>query len=232
MSRHTDAYSKFLIQAGETEILRKSASKLERNSPIINGDKINALCRGAIVLLSSSLEAYIKGLGESLLDKLYTKNITRKSINSQLFYHISKDIIKSIQESTDPEVIADKIFNFIDRDACFWSKDGHFNKPIPTDIFNYGFSNPAFKKIQKYFNRFGYVEYKNDLRKNLTTDYWHITNTVDHLVAIRNSIAHGDPYAAKTPSELHELALAIKHFCKSTDDVFSSWCKLTYCTIR
>lgn len=232
MGRYTSAYSSFVLRLDEVETLRKFALIKERENPVEMRSDINALCRGSVVLLSSHLEAYIKELGELALESLYTKSVSRDKLSTRFFYHISKNILDELKDTSDPNKIADKVFEFIDLDTAYWCKDGTFPTSIPVERFNKGFSNPAFKKIRSYFNRFGYNHYKRDLASKLQAHYLPTINMVNHLVDIRNKIAHGDPEATKTPSEVQQMILIIKRYCAETDSVFASWWKTGFCSIR
>ena len=232
MSRYTSAYSSFVNRMGEVELLCRFALKKERQDPVGLRDEINALCRGAIVLLSGHLEAFIKELGELAIDSLYTKNVLRTHIAPRFFYHISKNIIDEIQDTSDPDRKAEKIFSFIDSDITYWSKSGSFPNQIPIDKFNKGFSNPAYKKVKVYFKRFGYSDYDYDLGCRLQARHQSTINMVDHLVDIRNKIAHGDPLATKTPSDVRDMKTIIQRYCIETDSVFANWWKTQFCPIR
>jgi hypothetical protein len=233
MTRFTSAYSSFLIRLDEVEVLCNIAFTKERENPVKHRKEINAHCRGSIVLLSGHLEGFIKELGEIALDSMHQKCVNRNRIaSSRLYYHISKNILTEVKDTSDPDKIADKIFNFIETDIAFWSKDGPFPEPIPVERFNKGFSNPAFEHICNYFSRFGYTKYRNELGHILKAIFQPTINMVDHLVAIRNEIAHGNPTASKTPAEVKEMVEIIKRFCRITDSIFAAWWKSQYCSIR
>ncbi|WP_155401720.1 MAE_28990/MAE_18760 family HEPN-like nuclease [Chromobacterium violaceum] len=232
MARYTVAYSSFVSRLEEVEILRKFAAQKERKDPIILRGEINALSRGAIVLLSSHLEAYIKELGELALDSLHRNRVPRNNLTSAFFYHISKDIIDEMKDTSGPDKIGEKIFNFLNRDQFIWSRNGAFPDPIQSERFNKGFANPAYNKIKSYFGRFGYSEFQSDLSTKMRGDFHPAKNMVDHLVDVRNKIAHGDPSATKTPAEVNDIAILVKKFCKETDVVFSNWWRDKFCSIR
>ena len=103
---------------------------------------------------------------------------------------------------------------------------------IPSDRFNKGFSNPAFKKVNSYFHRFGYDNFRSDFYRNLQAEARTTENMLNHLVDTRNNIAHGDPSATKTPDDLKEMIGIITRFCRVTDEIFGDWCKTEFCTIR
>lgn len=232
MARYTEAYSSFVERLEEVEILRRFAFEKERKDPINLRIEINALCRGSIVLLSSHFEAFIKELGELALDSIHSKQIPRDNIDSRLYYHISKNFFDELRDTTDPQKITLKIFDFMQSDISYWSRTGPFPQPIPVDRFNKGFSNPGFKKISDYFKRFGYDNYTSDLKRQLRGLYQPTINMVDHLVHTRNKIAHGDPMATKTPSEVKDMKTIIQKCCAETDSAFASWWKTKFCTIR
>jgi hypothetical protein len=232
MTRYTSAYSSFLLRLKEVDTLLVLAKNLERKNPIVSGTEINALCRGAIVLLSSHVESYIKELGEVTLESIHSKKVPRTNISLQFYYHISKQSIQDIKNTEDYEKIAEKFFQFIQDDLHYWERQGPFPNPLPSEKFNSGFSNPAFKKIKSYLSRFGYDSFKNDLASKLTTKLQATINTVNHLVELRNQIAHGDQYTSKTPSDIKQLLIIIKLFCETTDNIFASWCTQHLCSIR
>lgn len=232
MARYTTAYSAFVSRLDEINLLIRFASEKERLAPVALRHEINALCRGAVVLLSSHLEAYIKELGELALESLYSKKISRTSISSKFFYHISKSFFADIQDTADPERMADRLFSFIEDDLLYWSRVGHFPLQIPVERFNKGFSNPAFSKICSYIGRFGYSEYKRDLARELAGNNLPLINMVDHLVDMRNKIAHGDPAATKPPADVRLMVKAIRDYAVATDCLFAAWWKLKFCSIR
>lgn len=232
MARYTSAYSSFVHRLDEVKILHFSAREKERLNPVGLRREINALCRGAIVLLNAHLEAYIKELGEVALSSIYEKAVSRNALALQFYYHISKDILDELKETSDPHKIANKLFSFLLSDALFWDRSGPFPQALPADRFNRGFSNPAFQKIKAYFNRFGYSDYRGDLARLLQAKYNATVNMVDHLVDTRNKIAHGDPAITKTPTDVESMVEMIRLYCNATDRAFASWCKGSFCAIR
>jgi hypothetical protein len=208
------------------------ATEKERIDPVNLRNDINAMCRGSIVLLSGHVEGYIRELGELALDSMHAKGVPRTGVEARFFYHISKNYLDEVQDTSEPDKIARKIFDFVQNDISYWSKNGPFPAPIPADRFNKGFSNPAFDKIRSYFNRFGYATYKKDLLRELRANGQPTINMVDHMVNLRNNIAHGDPLATKTPSDTRAMRDVIKRYCRATDKVFASWWKDNFCAIR
>ena len=232
MARYTIAYSAFVSRLDEVETLRRFAAAKERENPVGLRNEINPLCRGAVVLLCGHLEAYVKELGEVALRSMTVKGVPRTRLSSQLYYHISQDLLTEVRDTSDPEKIAKKVFAFINSDLVYWSKAGPFPQSIPTDRFNKGFGNPAFQNVKKYFSRFGYADYTRDLSARLRANYLPTVNMVDQLVDTRNKIAHGDPTTSKTPAEVKTMVSITRSFCGSTDAVFSEWCRTSFCAIR
>lgn len=232
MARYTTAYSAFVSRLDEVETLRKLALQKERVDPIGLRKGTNALCRGAVVLLSGHLEAYVKDIGEVALLSMTTKGVLRTNISSRLYYYVSQDLITELKDTADPEKLADKMFAFIGSDLTYWSKSGAFPQPIQAERFSKGFASPAFPKIKQYFNRFGYDKYAQDLSDRLRAEYHPTVNMINHLVDTRNKIAHGDPAASKTPAEVGEMVSLTRVFCASTDAVFAEWWKSSFCSIR
>ena len=69
MARYTKVYGEFTMRLNEVHLLRKKAGALNRGALALRrGPEISALCRGAVVLLSSHIEAYVKELGSGPID--------------------------------------------------------------------------------------------------------------------------------------------------------------------
>ncbi|WP_299704594.1 MAE_28990/MAE_18760 family HEPN-like nuclease [uncultured Tateyamaria sp.] len=232
MARYTTAYSALVIRLGEVETLLRLAREFERENATINSQEINALCRGAIVLLCSHIEGYTKEVGELTLAKIYEHSVCRSKISNVVSYHASRDIISEIKDTSDADKLASKIVNFVERDLSIWGQTGPHPQPISEDRFNKSFSSPSFQKIASYISRFGYSEFKRDLNTKMKGDYLPAKNLIDHIVDIRNKIAHGDPVLSKTPTDLLETIPMVKRFCRTTDDLFAAWCKTNICSIR
>jgi hypothetical protein len=207
VARYTAAYSSFVARLDEVDTLRRFALEKERKDPIDLRREISALCRGSVVLLSSHLEAYVKEAGELALDSLHAKAVPRKNVTSKFYYHISKNHLDKIQDTSDPEKIAEKVFEFLHSDLDYWSRLGPFPQSIPTDRFNKGFSNPAFDKIRAYFNRFGYATYKPDLMRKLQSQFQPTVNMVDHLVDTKAGSIIVDPQTSKGDHARYESLL-------------------------
>lgn len=188
------------------------ARGFERKNATRYAQEINALCRGAIVLLSSHIEGYTKEVGELTLAKIYEQSVCRSKISNIVSYHASHDIISGIKDTSDAEKLALKIVTFVERDLSIWEQTGPHPEPISEDRFNKSFSSPSFQKIASYINRFGYSEFKRDLSRTMKGDYLPAKNLIDHIVDIRNKIAHGDPIMSKTPTDLLETIPMVKNY--------------------
>jgi hypothetical protein len=232
MSRYTGAYSSLVNRLNEIELLENKARRLERKDPVKNRSEINVLCRAALVLMSSHVEGYIKDLGEIAVDALVTKQVDRSKIEDTFFFHLSQNTFKSIKDSDDHGKLAKVLFSFLHVDATHWSKVGPFSAALPAENFNKGFSNPLPDKIKAYFGRFGYGFYMHDLAQSMKFNYQPTLNAIEHMVDIRNKIAHGDVVAVKTPQEVGDLRGHVQRFCVETDMAFATWFKTKYCSIR
>lgn len=233
MARFTRVYSEFISRIDEVSLLRKKAGALERSKrSLLHGPEIRALCRASVVLLSSHIEAYIKELGELVLDSAHQQGTPRGKISPQFFYYVSRERIEGIRSGSQPDSIAKNVQSFIDNDLLFWQGTGALHGPISSSTFNSGFSNPAFQKVKAYFGRFGYTEFRNDFMRVLAHRGNSIETALDSIVNTRNAIAHGDPTATKTPTEVKEMEESAKEFCRVVDQVFASWCRRSLCRIR
>ena len=110
MAQFTRAYSKLTDRLVEVAVLRRLGASYERRDAIACRKEINALSRGAVVLLCSHLEAYVKELGAVALDSMVAKDIPRTKLASRVYYHISKDLLEEVRSTLDPEKAANKVF--------------------------------------------------------------------------------------------------------------------------
>tara|TARA_R110002096_G_scaffold364851_1_gene557956 strand:- start:20 stop:535 length:516 start_codon:yes stop_codon:yes gene_type:complete len=171
-------------------------------------------------------------LGELTLESIYSKKLDRKKIPIRVFYHVSKNYFDDLKEITDPAKAARRVHEFMENDSEYWLLKGTLRKSLPSVRFNQGFSNPNYKKIRGYFQRFGYSKYNGDLKRNLKSDYAVSVNMLNHIVDIRNKIAHGDISETKTPEEIAKMISIVKGYCRMTDIVFANWCRSELCGIR
>lgn len=233
MPRFTSVYSDFTERLEEVSLLRKRAAALERSSRSLrHGAEIRALCRSAVVLLSSHIEAYVKELGELAIDSAHQRGVQRSRISPNFFYYVSRERIEGIRGSTQPNGIAKSIQEFILHELPHWHGTGPIHGPISSETFNSGFSNPKFDKVKSYFGRFGYDEFRRDFMSSKGARGALLEASIDSIVNTRNSIAHGDPAATKTPAEVREMEDNAKEFCRAVDQIFSEWCKRSLCGIR
>jgi len=233
MSRFTPVYGEFVDRLDEIILLRSKAAALARTTLAVrHRAEISALCRGSVVLLSSHIEAYIKELGEHTLDAIYNNEVCRSKIALPFFYHLSRARIENVRNGSQPAVIAEHMKSFVESDAAMWGTHGRFPAPIPAQEFNGGFSNPKFDKVKAYLGRFGYQSFRQDFMRKLGRAAQPTITGLDQIVDTRNSIAHGDPAATKTPAEVKEMIELAKVFCRTVDGTFAEWCSANICSIR
>lgn len=233
MTRFTPVYSEFVNRLDEISLLRTKAAGLARTKLAIrHGAEISALCRGSVVLLSGHIEAYVKELGEHTLDAIYVNGVCRSKIALPFFYHISREHIQNVRSGSQPETIAGHVRTFVESDSEMWAARGGFPAPIDAQDFNGGFSNPKFDKVKAYLGRFGYRDFRQDFMRRLGRAAQPTITGLDQIVDARNSIAHGDPAATKTPAEVKDMIQLAKLFCRTVDAVFAEWCSDNLCSIR
>lgn len=233
MSRYTTAYSEFVGRCDEVLILVKRARELERSrSAFSHGPEIDALCRGAIVLLSSHVEAYVKELGECALDAIFRRKVCRSKLSPRLFFYASKGWVDRLKDTSEPERVSAEVFGFLSGDAHLWVKSGPLPSPIDSEEFARGFANPKFDKVRKFLGRFGYDGLRHHINLSLGRDAVLAISNLDQIVDTRNAIAHGEASATKTPGEVTTLVASARQLCRTVDDGFSAWCKGAMCTIR
>ena len=236
--KYTDAYLTFAERLTEIKTLQKLAFDFERKKPssvkesIENIEKANFICRGAIILLTSHVEMYIKEIGNLTLEKIVEEEICRSKISNRISYYISRNRISEIKEANEPDKITKKILKFIQEDFSLWEQTGPLPNQLSNEEFNAGFSSPEYESIKKYFRRFGYDKYDGELKRKLKKKYSTITSKIDTVVSLRHQIAHGDAHASQTPSDLIESIKTINEFCRVTDIVFAKWCKKYLCAIK
>ncbi|SHL51430.1 hypothetical protein SAMN05518668_101362 [Sphingobium sp. YR657] len=233
MTRFTPVYGEFVDRLGEISLLRSKAAALAQTTRAVrHRAEISALCRGSVVLLSSHIEAYVKELGEHTLDAIYDNGVCRSKISLPFFYHLSRARIENVRSGSQPANIASHMRSFVEHDATMWGSQGGFPTPIVAYDFNGGFSNPSFDKVKAYLGRFGYENFRRDFMRRLGRAAQPTITGLDQIVDTRNSIAHGDPSATKTPAEVKDMITLAKVFCRTVDTLFAEWCSANLCKIR
>ena len=234
MARYTTAYSKFVFNLKEVQALHKFAKEQADGESMFNGSAAvrGALCRSAIVLLSSHVEGYIENLADIILYKIVEKRIRKTKLSPQFLYFLSKDLLDKICDTENPEGAAKKVQELFSRDYHIWDDSDYFGEDLQIDLFVSGFSNPKFVRIKRFFARFGYEDYSRDLGHNLKSNYKLCKNMVDNVVDQRNKIAHGDVTSTSTPRDLADMLELIQLYCRSTDEVIGGWFSKLGCPIR
>ncbi len=232
MPRYTGAYSGFLKRIPEVIDLQKFAEKSSGSGRLDDVPKASALCRSGVVLLSSHIEGYIEDLGEIALERIYTRRLKKAELSSSFLYFCSKDIISQIKGTGDSRTIAKKIKQLFQRDWDIWGDGIVFTQPLPSERFLWNFANPTTDKIKKFFSRFGYTSFDQDMARLLTRNYLPCKNMVDQVVYQRNKIAHGDPIVTSTPIDLAAMIRLVRLFCRATDQVVATWFTSKRCPIR
>ena len=234
MPRYTSAYSGFLRRLEEVKSLHGLAQRISLE-PATKGnvDKVNALCRAGVVLLSSHVEGYIEDLAVLALNKIYIKKIAKDKLGDGFRYYLSRKQIREIKDTntTYPATVAAKVRVLVVEGEDIWSDNKFFLKSLPSDSF-VDFSNPKHKIIKKFLARFGFNKFHNDLARRLSINFFTCCNMVDQVVEQRNKIAHGDTTATGTPKDLADMIRLVLMYCRGTDIVVGNWFKNLGCPIR
>lgn len=232
-TRYTSAYSAFLHRLKEIETILNTARRTSRKPATpANIALVNALCRSGVVLLSSHIEGYIEELGELVLDQVALRQLPKNRLGISFRYYLSQDIISQLKQVTDPEQVAGKLDLLWQRDEHVWDSHPNFRGSLLNHVFLADFANPTHKRIKKFFGRFGYDQYQNDLARRLTADFNACSNMINQVVDQRNRIAHGDLVITGTPTDLANMLKFVKQYCREADCVVGDWFRKKGCPIR
>ena len=194
--------------------------------------KINSLCRGGVVLLSSHIEGYIEEIGQIALERIFVRTVPKAKLGNVFKYHLSKDLIRDIKGTEDQEKIVSKLQNLFLRDGHIWDFTLIFTNQLSYERFIDGFSNPTHDRIKSFFNRFGYKNFEGDLAHRLQRNFPICKNMIDQVIRLRNDIAHGNFFAPVTPNDIGIMVVLTKLYCRETDCVVGDWFKSIDCPIR
>ena len=233
MARYTEAYSDFVKGVEEVRTLVRLAKAESRaKGPLENAPTARALCRAAVVLLSSRIEGYVEDLAEVIVCRIVEKDVPKRLLSPRLRYYCSKDVIDEIRDTKDPDKVAEKIVTMFRRDEDIWCDEDSFQEELPFERVVAGFSTPRFREIRKFIARFGYRGYKDDLECQLRADFGPCINMVNNVVEQRNQIAHGNIGASSTPLDVTAMLDLVQVFCRTTDVVVGNWFRSVGCPIR
>ena len=182
--------------------------------------------------MCSHIEGYVEALGALAVARIAERSVPKHMMAREFRYHLSRDLIDRINESTDPDRIAARIDSLLYRDINIWDTSAKFAEPLPVEAFVSNFSTPKHSNIRRFFRRFGYADFERELASRLNVNYNVCTNMIDHVVDERNKIAHGDSRAGVTPSELQVMCEFVRLYCRSTDQVVGNWFREIGCPIR
>ena len=233
MSRYTEAYSRFLKRLSEVETLLRLARDTSRTLPVLAALPVTGpLCRSGVVLLCSHVEGFVEDIGKKAIEEISARSLPKARLGPRFRYHLSRDIIRKIKDSTDPADVASGIEQLLARDGHIWDTSINFRSPLLDEIFIGDFVNPTHKRIRKFFDRFGYSRYENDLAAQLAANFMACTNMVDQVVHQRNQIAHGDTTTIGTPNDLAQMIDLVKMYGRAMDFVVAGWFRAQGCPIR
>ena len=231
MPRFSSAYSDLIRRVKEVESIVAMARGIR---PVTQAHitRNKALCRGGIVLLCSHIEGFIEALGTLAVTRIADNAIPKSSLAPAFRYHLSQDLINGVKEAATPEVFVSSLDHLLYRDANVWDNSVHFSQPLRSDVFVGRFATPRHNDIVRFFRRFGYNRFENELGSRLQRDFLACKNMIDHVVDQRNKIAHGDPLVYGTPSELSDMCRLVLLYCRQTDQVVGDWFRSKGCPIR
>ena len=192
----------------------------------------NALCRGAIVLLCSHLEGYVESLGTIAITEIGRRSVLKSSLAGVFKYHLSRDLISQIKDTQNPERVVSRVEELFRRDGRVWDDSPRFHRSLQVGPFVGNFASPDHGNIKGFLRRFGFEQFEDDLRVRLKGKYQVCVNMVDQLVVQRNKIAHGDHLAYGTPSDVRDMYVFVKLYCRYTDVVVGNWFSMRGCPIR
>ena len=233
MARYSIAYSGLIRRLDEVDSMRVMAQDIAKAGPIpMNIMRVNALCRGGIVLLCSHIEGYVENLGALAITRLAENDVPKASLSVAFRYHLSRDLIDNIKSTSDPESIAQRVDTLLTRDGHIWDSGSNFTPPLPTETFLGNFATPRHENIRRFFGRFGYVSFSHELAVQLKQNFQACVTMVDHVVDQRNKIAHGDFVTAGVPSDLENMCNFVRMYCRTTDQIVGNWFRKVGCPIR
>ena len=231
MSRYSSAYSEFVERLEEIFAIAAIGRTFSQPTQA-DLERSNALGRAGVVLLSSHIEGFIKLLGTLAVNRIGERTVPKTSLACEFKYHLSRDLIRNINASTEASRNVTAIDSFLKRDLHIWDMSANFVEPLPVDQFIGSFSTPKHSNIGRFFRRFGFEDFEGQLAVHLKSNFPACRNMVDHVVDQRNQIAHGNYGVSVTPNELQGMCDLVKVYCRNTDQVVGNWFRSKGCPIR
>ncbi len=233
MARYSVAYSNLIARLDEVDAITSLAGNIAREQVVPPYSmRVRALCRSGVVLLCSHIEGYIEELATLAITRIGDRTLRKDAMSLRFRYHLSRDLIRDIARSEDPEKVGLKIVEFINRDMRLWDDRPNFSAPLASDVFIRSFGTPSHGNIRTFLGRFGIGDFERELARRLKRDFATCTNMIDHVVDQRNKIAHGDFDTAGAPTDLRNMIGLVKSYCRTTDEVVCDWFRDRGCPIR
>lgn len=175
------------------------------------------------MLLCSHIEGFVKELGMNAIVNIAAQRIPKTAFLEGFRYYLSRDFIKRIQNSQEPETIESIVMEMMQRDLHIWDDSTIYSSSLPAGVFVENIGSPNHKRIKKFFRRFGFKDFEHQLKSTLKGDFLSCFNMMRDVVLQRNQIAHGDFSTTGAPSDLEDMVTWADLYCRTADEIVCAW---------
>lgn len=189
-----------------------------------------ALCRAATVLLSSHIQGFVEDLSDVVVKSFINDSVPAAKIPDAFRYFASKNAIISIVSTQGAQTV-ERIRTYLSDFGYLIETTGPAHPELSSLPYKDGFGNPTVDEVKQFLKRFGFTNFEGEMKRRLKRDWLLVENAVDQTVDRRNKIAHGDPLATLTPSELKQYMSLVRKFCATADAVTTMHFRKVGCRI-
>lgn len=178
---------------------------------------VRAINRGSVVLLSSHLERYLRGLNEEAVGVIDAATIGGSALPETLRLQHSRIPIGDLAESQWDNRAA-MLSQFVAKDGWLWGSTPKAN--LDHDRLLRWMKSPSPERILRLFKLWGVSDIFSAVTRQPHTRQ-RMTLKLKELVDKRNNIAHGDPGAEATYKDIATYVAVVRTFCTRADGVLS-----------
>ena len=178
---------------------------------------VRAINRGSVVLLSSHLERYLRGLNEEAVGVIDAAAIGGSALPETFRLQHSKIPIDELA-AAQWDKRADMLSQFVVKDGWLWGSTPKAN--LEHDRLLRWMKSPSPKRASRMFKLWGVSDIFSAITRQPRTKQ-RMMLKLEELVDKRNDIAHGDSGAEATHQDISAYVVVVQIFCERADRILA-----------
>ncbi len=178
---------------------------------------VRAINRGSVVLLSSHLERYLRGLNEEAVGVIDAATVGGYALPETLRLQHSKIPIDELAAAQWDNRAA-MLSQLVEKDGWLWGSTPKAN--LEHDRLLRWMKSPSPKRASRMFKLWGVSDIFSAITRQPRTKQ-RMMLKLEELVDKRNDIAHGDSGAEATYQDIASYVAVVRTFCERADRILA-----------